>query len=66
MGRELLVLPLNVDQDPHGFIGHYQAMNANIDTGVLARQIGAVLRTHGLTKRPMAEAVVDRLVHSDE
>ena len=65
VGRELLVLPLKVDQDPYGFIGHYQAMNANIDTGVLARQIAAVLRTHGLTKRPMAEAVVDRFVHSD-
>jgi TIR domain len=66
IGRDILVIALKVAVDPYGFTGRYQAFNAPAGTNPheLAAQIAATLRTHPRTKTAMAEAVVDRFVHS--
>lgn len=65
VARDLLVLPLKVDIDPYGFIWRIQAMPArNIDPKVLADRIATALRVNPGTKAAMAEATVDRFVHS--
>jgi hypothetical protein len=65
VARDLLVFPLKVDVNPHGFIGRYQAMDApDKDPHALAAEIADELRTNPLTRRAMAEAVVDRFVHA--
>jgi TIR domain len=63
--RDVVILPLRVDINPYGFIGRIQAMPATgIDLGVLARLIAEALGRHPRTRAAMAEAVVDRFVHS--
>jgi TIR domain len=66
VGRGLLVLALNVEIVPYGFMGRYQAMKAasGIDRKVLAAEIADALRNHVSTKAAMAEATVDRFVRS--
>ena len=64
--RDLLVLPLRVDINPYGFAGRIQAMPAKgVDPHLLAGRIADTLRVHPNTKAAMAEAVINRFVHSD-
>jgi hypothetical protein len=67
LARDILILPIKVDVDPYGFIGKYQAIQGKqADPSFLAMELARILRTHSLTKRAMANAIVDRFVHSNQ
>jgi hypothetical protein len=60
--RSILVVPLKVDTDPHGFIGKYQALS--VTDGATAASVADLLYTalakHPLTSNAMAPAIVRR------
>ena len=65
MGRQLLIVAVDLGTTPYGFIGKFQAM-----TGIgenperLAQCLFEILREHPKTQRRMAEAAVDYFAES--
>lgn len=65
MGRQLLIVAVDLGTTPYGFIGKFQAI-----TGIggnptrLARRLSEILRQHPQTQRRMAEAAVDYFAES--
>jgi hypothetical protein len=65
IGRGKLVVPLRLEADPHGFMGKYQALQVQgLDAVAVAERIVDILMQHALSAERMAEALVDRMVHS--
>jgi hypothetical protein len=65
IGRGKLVIPLRSGEDPHGFLGKYQALQAaGVAPEILAERIAEILTLHLLSSQRMADALVDRLVSS--
>jgi TIR domain len=66
VARDVLILPIKVGRDPYGFISKYQAVQGKgVDPLYLAMELAGILRSHRLTKHIMANAAVDRFVHSE-
>lgn len=65
VGREVLVLPLNIDETPYGFMARYQAMDGkNKGVSDAAQEIFDILRKHVKTRYQMADILIDRFEHS--
>jgi hypothetical protein len=68
VARSILIVPLKIGADPHGFIGKYQALNvgdrASAPAWSVADRVFTALAKSRLTMHAMAPAVVRRYVHS--
>jgi TIR domain-containing protein len=66
VARSILVVPLKLGVDPHGFIGKYQALNVSDDmtAWTVAEKVFAALARSRLTMEAMAPAVVRRYTQS--
>lgn len=66
MGRKRLVIPLRAGADPHGFLGKYQGLQVRRRPAKeLADEIFAILARHDLTRRRIAEVLINSLLDSD-
>lgn len=66
MGRKRLVIPLRAGADPHGFLGKYQGLQVRRRPAKeLADDIFGILCRHDLTKRRVAEVLINSLLDSD-
>ena len=65
MGRQLLIVTVDLGTTPYGFIGKFQAITGTGGNPTrLARRLFEILRQHPQTQRRMAEAVVDYFAES--
>ena len=64
MGRDLLIIPVKLGEEPYGFIGKYQALPDD-DPKELSAAISEILIKHKLTSKAMAEARVAKFASSD-
>jgi TIR domain len=66
VARAILVVPLKMGVDPHGFIGKFQALNVREGTSAwsVADSVFAALAKSRLTMEAMAPAVVRRYANS--
>ena len=65
VGKGLLVIPVSFGESPYGFMGRFQAlpgMGKSYD--LLAVELHRILLTHRLTRRRMAEVLLDQFVDS--
>jgi len=66
MGRGMLILTVRFKQDPHGFIGRFQALNGSRkEMKTLGKEIFDILIKNKQTRQRIAEALVARLEQSD-
>ena len=60
MGRNLLIIPVQLGVDPYGLIGKLQAIRGDeFSCSTLARTIFDTVNIHPKTRRPLAESVVN-------
>lgn len=64
LGRDLLIIPVRMGQDPYGFIGKFQAITA-VDFNVIAEDIFNSLLKNKKTSKNMAYAVMHKFENSD-
>ena len=65
MGRQLLIVSVDLGTTPYGFIGRFQAITGIGENPTrLARRLSEILRQHPQTQRRMAEAAVDYFAES--
>lgn len=65
MGRQLLIVAVDLGTTPYGFIGKFQAITGIGENPTrLARHLSEILRQHPQTQRRMAEAAVDYFAES--
>lgn len=66
MGRGIMIATVRLGTDPYGFIGRFQALDGHGKTAeALARELFGVLRRHRLTRRAVAQGVVERFCQSN-
>lgn len=60
MGRGIMIATVRLGTDPYGFIGRFQALDGQGKTAEeLAREVFRVLRRHRMTRRAVAQGVVE-------
>ena len=60
MGRGIMIVAVRLGTDPYGFIGRFQALDGqNKSAEVLARELFHILRRHRMTRRAVAQGVVE-------
>jgi len=64
LGRDLLIIPVRMGQDPYGFIGKFQAITFK-DIGTLAENIFESLLKNKKTSKKMAYSMVYKFENSD-
>lgn len=64
LGRDLLIIPVRMGQDPYGFIGKFQAITFT-DSKVLAEDIFNSLLRNKKTSKKMAFAIMYKFENSD-
>lgn len=64
LGRDLLIIPVRMGQDPYGFIGKFQAITVT-DLSVLAENIFDSLLKNKKTSKKIAYAVMHKFENSD-
>jgi hypothetical protein len=66
MARGVLIVPVSISADPHGFIGKYQRMNASLERNAMfaASQLFSVLASSGTIAEKMVEPIGRRYAAS--
>jgi hypothetical protein len=66
MARGVLIVPLRLEADPHGFIGKYQGLtvSAGQRASAVAPALFDLLANHAMTRRRMARPIVYRYARS--
>lgn len=66
MGRGIMIATVRLGTDPYGFIGRFQALDGLDKTAKeLARELFRILRRHRLTRRVVAQGVVECFCQSN-
>jgi hypothetical protein len=64
LGRDLLIIPVRMGQDPYGFIGKFQAIAFN-DINSLAEDIFLTLQKNKKTNHKMATSIIYKFENSE-
>jgi hypothetical protein len=64
LGRDLLIIPVRMGQDPYGFIGKFQAITYN-DINSLADEIFQTLQKNKKTNHKIASSIIYKFENSD-
>lgn len=66
MGRGVMIATVRLGTDPYGFIGRFQALDGQDKTAEeLARELFRILRRHRMTRRAVAQGVVECFCQSN-